>query len=158
MKDFLLVLLAFWGFSAFSQASARDSAEIIRVTDSSLALLSGSPEDEYDWSAFVALYTPSAKLIGVVINPNGDTLTLEFPISTFIEKLAPRYEQMDFHEVATHTEIHIHKNTAHVWQHYKTYGTQAVGHNTGVNSIQLVRIDGRWLIQQILWDNTPDSQ
>ena len=59
-------------------------------------------------------------------------------------------------ELGRHTELW--GGLATVWSSYDGRNASGSFHERGINSFQLVKIDGKWLVASILWqEETPDN-
>ncbi|GGH70044.1 nuclear transport factor 2 family protein [Phaeocystidibacter marisrubri] len=128
--------------------------EIISVVDSTLSLISGTPEDTYDWDAFRSLFTDDAELATIHLPPNAESPQLfRLTIGDFIERMGRVYESRTFIEKSIAHEVHMVKNIAQVWQTYVTYGENGEELSRGVNAYHLMKIDGNWKISSLMWED-----
>lgn len=148
-------VLAFILFTLLSiPGMSQVEEEIISVVDSTLSIISGTPEDTYDWVAFRSLFTDDAELAAMHLPPNADSPQLfHMKIDDFIERMSKVYESRTFIEESTSTEVRLVKNIAQVWQNYVTYDENGEELSRGVNAYQLMKIDGSWKIARLMWED-----
>lgn len=109
---------------------------------------------EPDWAKMEKLFSPHAKITR--ITPEA-TDYLNFPgfrdmARDFIELGA----YTSFYEVEIARRVQYFGSTAQVWSAYETKQSEqaAEAMGRGVNSIQLIKEQGRWLVLSLLWDET----
>jgi hypothetical protein len=125
---------------------ADDRAGIDRTIHDTYAVISGPAGQKRDFDKMRALFAPGALLR--VITPKGIRGgTLE----DYIAKSGPILEKEGFteHELGRRTEVY--GNLATVWSSYDGRTQSGSFHERGINSFQLVKVDGRWLVASILW-------
>ena len=126
--------------------SAADAAGIDQTIREVYAIISGPAGQKRDFARMRSMFAPNALLR--VITPTGlRGGTLE----EYINKSGPMLEKEGFTERELGRRVEVYGNLAHVWSSYD--GRTATGSfkTRGINSFQLVRIDGRWLVASILW-------
>jgi len=170
MKTFPYVLFPFVVcFLFFSCTPASDTPESPRTTISTETQVSEEEnainkavEDAYtfisfeegiplDYEALRAVFTPQATLY----NFAGDSLDFAF-IDEFIEGFKAEIERAEmkaFKEVELGGKTEYFGNIAHRISTYAFYidGSEESAER-GVNSFQLVKVDGKWLVNSIIWD------
>ncbi|HEX5237170.1 MAG TPA: DUF4440 domain-containing protein, partial [Sphingomicrobium sp.] len=53
--------------------------------------------------------------------------------------------------------VEVYGNLATAWSAYDGKAADGSFHERGINSFQLVKVDGKWLVASILWqEETPD--
>lgn len=125
-----------------------DEAAVQARIDAVYAVISGPVGEERDWDAMRSMMTENATL--TPIGPNGPT---PLSVDGYIERSEQILMDSGFHELETGNRIEIFGNLAHVWSAYEG---RAGSHDgdilvTGINSFQLVKIDGEWKVNTILW-------
>jgi len=101
-----------------------------------------------DTAMIRSAFAPEAILHTIVKNKEGGVMVRAEAIDKFIESIArPRTEVLD--ERIEFASIKIDGELASVWTPYKFYFGSAFSH-CGVNSFQLVKIDGSWKIQYLI--------
>jgi hypothetical protein len=95
-----------------------------------------------------AAFAPGAILQTVVKNKEGKVVVRSEEVNKFIEAITkPRTEIYD--ERVTFDIVRIDNDLAIAWTPYKFYISEKFSH-CGVNSFQLVRINGEWKIQYLI--------
>ena len=130
--------------------SAEEKA-ITQAVNAAYAAISFEEGTIPDYEALSALFTPDA----VLQNFRGDTLE-SYSISEFVEGYKAGVEaggMIAFRETELGGETEYFGKIAHRISAYASYinGASEIGER-GVNSFQLLKIDGRWLISTIIWD------
>ena len=139
----------------FATASipAADLAGIDRAIRGVYEVISGPPGQKRDFDRMRSLFAPNALLR--VIGPKGIRGgTLE----DYIAKSGPILEKEGFTEHELGRRVELYGNLASVWSAYDGRTASGSFHERGINSFQLVKIDGKWLVASILWqEETPDN-
>lgn len=110
-----------------------------------------------DFDAIAALFTPTATMYHF----RYDTLAA-FDITLFVESFKGAVEggaMTSFSEVELGGETEYFGHVAHRMSSYASYfdGSEEIGER-GVNSFQLLKIDGEWIINSVIWDIEKDGQ
>ena len=112
--------------------------------DAVYAVISGPPGQKRDWARMRTLFTPEARLTAIgAKGPVGGT------VEDYIAKSGPLLTKSGFTERELARRVEIYGNLAHAWSSYEGTGDKI--RVRGINSFQLVKRDGRWLVQSILW-------
>ena len=137
-----------------AQDHATEEAAAQAKIDAVYAVISGPVGAKRDWDAMRALMTPTARL--TPIGPNGPTAV---SVDGYIERSEQSLMQIGFHEVETGNRTEIYGNLAHVWSAYEGRAGSYDGDIivTGINSFQLIKIDGEWKVDTILWQAASDA-
>lgn len=174
MKNHILLCCLFL-IGVLSCTPATDSAESSEDTDMIETTVSAEEQainqavlDAYagisfekgatpDYEALRAIFTPNA----VLQNFRNDTLQ-SFPIDAFIESFKAGIDnggRLGFNEVELGGETEYFGKVGHRISAYASYfdGSDEVGER-GVNSFQLMKIDGKWLVSSIIWDVEKEGQ
>jgi hypothetical protein len=114
-------------------------------------VISGPPGQKRDFDRMRSLFAPGATL--KAIGPRGlRGGTLEDYISRNKDVL----EQKGFTERELGRRTEMWGGLATVWSAYDGATADGSFHERGINSFQLVKIDGKWLVASILWqEETP---
>ena len=133
-----------------------DFATPLAVVDALYETVQRSPGEGFDWARMRSLFLPEAVLI-----PNTEQSGGEFRVETpgsFIE-CAERFttvggpDDQGFAEEQVHAIVDQYGDVAQVFSTYeKRFYTSSEILGRGINSVQLVRHDGRWWIVSIAWD------
>lgn len=162
MKKALLIPMLCFGFITLCvqqtvQAQQPDFSSVDVLVKQLYGSIESGPQHNPDWSVFKQLFIPEARLGRIrdegyeLVTPAGfaanyDTLRARGVIHRFKE-----------HEIGRKTERF--GNVMHVFSTYESdYATNEGPQKArGINSIQLIRQDGRWWVATIIWDvETPD--
>lgn len=103
----------------------------------------------------LSVFSPSAVLQTIGRNKEGITMVRTEPVSGFISNIG-KLGKGDADEQINFGAVHIDGALASVWTPYKFYYKGAFSH-CGVNSFQLVRINGEWKIQYIIDTRRKDN-
>jgi hypothetical protein len=132
-------------------AAAADLAGIDETVRAVYDVISGPPGKARDFARMRGLFAPNALLRVITSNGvRGGTL------DEYIAHNATVLEREGFteHELGRRTEVY--GNLATVWSSYDGRTASGSFHERGINSFQLVRVNGRWLVASILWqEETP---
>ena len=114
-------------------------------------VISGPPGQKRDFDRMRSMFAPGALLR--VIGPKGlRGGTLEDYIAA--ERPDPRKGRL--HRARARPRIEVCGNLATVWSAYDGRTASGSFHERGINSFQLVKVDGKWLVASILWqEETP---
>ena len=141
------------GMSAVRPAiSAADAAGIDQTIREVYAVISGPAGQKRDFDRMRTLFAPNARL--QVIGANG---LRGGDLENYIAKSGPSLEKEGFTERELARRVEVFGDLAHVWSSY--HGTTHTGafELRGINSFQLVRVNGRWLVASLLWQHsTPE--
>ena len=132
-------------------AAAADLAGIDQAIRGTYAVISGPPGQKRDFDRMRALFAPGALLR--VITPKG---IRGGSLDDYIAKSGPILEKEGFTETELGRRTQVYGNLATVWSSYDGRTASGSFHERGINSFQLVRVDGKWLVASILWqEETP---
>ena len=101
-----------------------------------------------DSTALKNTFSSTAVLQTISRNKEGETIVRNEEVSEFATSIG-KLSQGDADERITYSAIHIDGALASVWTPYQFYYKGNFSH-CGVNSFQLVRINGEWKIQYII--------
>ncbi|QIL02266.1 nuclear transport factor 2 family protein [Sphingomonas sinipercae] len=133
-------------------ANPADLAAIDQAIDGVYAIISGPPGQPRDFAKMRTLFTPTATMR--VITPAG---VRGGTLDDYIARSGPILEKEGFDEQELGRRVEVYGNLASVWSSY--HGKTASGSfdERGINSFQLVKVGGRWLVASILWqEETPE--
>ncbi|XVJ65843.1 MAG: nuclear transport factor 2 family protein [Lacibacter sp.] len=148
MKYFLTLSLTIV-MAQFAAAQSTEDSVKAAVNDMFTAMRNA------DSAGLMNVFSPTAVLQTISRNKEGQTMVRTEQISGFgssISKLA----KGDADERITFGAIHIDGPMASVWTPYEFYYKGNFSH-CGVNSFQLVRLNGVWKIQYIIDTRRKDS-
>jgi hypothetical protein len=135
-----------------SAVAAADLAAIDRAITGVYEVISGPAGQKRDFDRMRSLFAANATLRA--IGPKGlRGGTLEEYISRNREVL----EREGFTESELGRRVEIWGDLATAWSAYDGRTANGSFHERGINSFQLVKVDGKWLVASILWqEETPD--
>lgn len=154
----LKVRNAWFGTKGESEAAAapvaadpKDVADIDNIVKSVYAVISG-PAGPRDWNRFRSLFYPGATMGAVVNGPEGKKY-MKFSPEEYIKMNEPHFMQYAFHEKEIGRKVNTFGNIAQVFTTYEyTLETPQPMKQRGINSIELIRENGRWHILSLTWD------
>ena len=137
---------------AQSAISAADRAGIDATMHGVYDVISGPAGQKRDFDRMRSLFAPGALLR--VITPKG---IRGGSLDDYIAKSGPILEKEGFTERELGRRTEVYGNLATVWSSYDGRTQSGSFHERGINSFQLVKVDGKWLVASILWqeEGTP---
>lgn len=139
MKKLLLILTLFT-----LKASAQSEEDLVKKPITALF----DAMRKSDTAMLRSAFAPGAILQTILKNKEGKVLVRTEEVSNFVASIGkPRTEVLD--ERITYDLIRIDDNLAIAWTPYQFYVDDKLSH-CGVNSFQLVRINGEWKIQYLI--------
>ena len=153
---FMVLAAASATFAAPAFAQAHDhSAPAPQMTDKAAieqtirdvyAVISGPPGQKRDFAKMRTMFAPNALLR--VITPTG---LRGGTVEEYIARSGPMLEKEGFSETELANRIQIYGNLATSWSSYDGRTATGTFKTRGINSFQLVKIDGTWKVASILW-------
>jgi hypothetical protein len=138
--------------AAAHSPSKADLAGIDQALHDVYAVISGPPGQKRDFDKMRTLFAPNAQLR--VIGPKG---IRGGDLENYIAKSGPILEKEGFTEHELGRRVEVYGNLATAWSSYDGRTGTGSFHERGINSFQLVKVDGKWLVASILWqEETPD--
>ena len=134
-------------------ANPKDVASVDAILAALYDVISGPAGQERNWDRFRSLFIPGARLIPTGRAQNGQVRHRVMDAEGYISTSGPLLMKEGFfeREIARRTEQF--GNIAHAFSTYESRRTPgAAPFARGINSIQLLRREGRWWIVTILWD------
>lgn len=167
MIPFLLstfqILVIYSGLNPIKAPLREVDPEIRVVVQKLLDEISLKPGEKMDTLAIRQLFHPKASI--AVLNPSDQHLEL-VSLNEFLAFLTDASYEEGFSEWELKSEVRQMQDIATIWQAFK--GASANGEEAqGINSCQLVKQEGHWLILNLLWtfeakspwqDSFPDSE
>lgn len=172
-KNLLLICVLLTSSYSFSQYSSNPEPKVpmagveLSVSDTEKAInqlvkdayafISFEKGTKPDYEALRSIFTDDATLY----NFRGDSLSFSF-IDDFIEGFKSGIERggmLAFYEVELGGKTEYFGNIGHRISAYASYfdGSEEIGEK-GVNSFQVLHVNGKWLINSIIWDVEKDGQ
>lgn len=134
-------------------ASAADLAAIDQTIRGVYEVISGPPGQKRDFDRMRSLFVPGATL--KAIGPKG---VRGGSLDDYITRNAAILEKEGFTERELGRRVELWGNLATAWSSYDGRTANGSFHERGINSIQLVKSDGKWLVASILWqEETPGN-
>jgi hypothetical protein len=126
--------------------SSADRAGIDATMHAVYDVISGPAGQKRDFDRMRSLFAPGALLR--VITPKG---VRGGTLDDYIANSGPILEKEGFTEKELARRIEVYGNLASVWSSYDGRTANGSFHERGINSFQLVKVDGKWLVASILW-------
>jgi hypothetical protein len=126
--------------------SKADLAAIDAAIRGTYEIISGPPGQKRDFDKMRAMFAPDALLR--VVTPKG---IRGGSLENYIAKSGPILEKEGFTERELGRRTEVYGNLASVWSSYDGRTASGSFHERGINSFQLVKVDGKWLVASILW-------
>ena len=129
-------------------APAADSEEFqIEATVLAVYNVLSGPAGRRDWNRFEALFAPNAQIATMEA---GKTTVLT--PHDYAEKFKPVLNEKSLFEHPVSTRVQRDGDVAQVWTPYeaRAAANQEKADASGVESFQLVRVDGAWKVQSLL--------
>ena len=151
----ILVLLAAAALAPAQSTSLSDIAQIDQVIQGVYDVISGPPGQKRDFDRMRSLFAPGATL--KAIGPKG---LRGGSLEDYISRNSAILEKDGFTERELgRRHVELWGGLATVWSAYDGRTANASFHERGINSFQLVKIDGKWLVASILWqEETPENR
>src|SRR6476660_910270 len=139
---------------AASQPNKADLAGIDQAIRGVYEVISGPPGQKRDFDRMRSLFAPNATL--KAIGPKG---LRGGTVEDYIKRNAEILEKEGFTERELGRRVEVWGGLATVWSAYDGRTANGSFHERGINSFQLVKVDGKWLVASILWqEETPESR
>lgn len=112
------------------------------------SVISGPPEVKRDWDAFRAIFVDGAQMRSV-----GKTSVALLTPEVYVAKSGPVIEKNGFFEQELSRKSWVYGNIAQVWSTYESRlkSMEEKPFDRGINTITLVKSDGKWKIASITW-------
>ena len=136
-----------------AQPTAADLAGIDAAIRGVYDVISGPPGQKRDFDRMRSLFAPGATL--KAIGPKG---LHGGSLEDYIARDKDILEREGFTERELGRRLEVWGGLATAWSSYDGRTASGSFHERGINSFQLVKIDGKWLVASILWqEETPDN-
>ena len=127
-----------------------DTDAIREVIAQSYREISG-PAGARDWRRYAKCFLDSASL-RVVHRENGRSHVETMSLSDYRSSRGPFFECHAFFEREVQSDVVVNGDVAHAMSEYESrWSSDEPPFETGVNSIQLIRVNGEWRIASIAW-------
>ena len=146
-------LLAAALVAAAPAPSQADLAGIDAAIRGVYEVISGPPGQKRDFDRMRTLFAPGATL--KAIGPKG---LRGGTVEDYISRNAEVLEKDGFTERELGRRVKLWGGLATAWSTYDGRTANGSFHERGSNSFQLVKVDGKWLVASILWqEETPEN-
>jgi hypothetical protein len=122
-------------------------------------VISGGAGQKRDWDRMRSLFRPEARMMPVVKGRDGVARQVTFTVEDYVQRSGPMLERDGFFEQEIARRLDVFGDFAHAWSTYESRRKQddEKPFMRGINSIQLVRIQGRWWVANIMWEQEHDA-
>jgi predicted metalloprotease with PDZ domain len=141
-------------------ATASDVESVESIINTLYEVISGG-SGERNWDRFSSLFYAGAKLGAAGKTPQGEEKVKRITPEEYIKLNQPIFKQFDFVEKELHRETNTYGSISQVFSSYESElkMPQQTVKQRGINSIELIRENGRWWITSLTWnDETPEIQ
>ena len=146
-------LLAAAALAAAPPPTKADLAGIDAAIRGVYEVISGPPGQKRDFDRMRSLFAPGATM--KAIGPKG---LHGGSVEDYIARDKDILERDGFTERELGRRLQVWGGLATAWSSYDGRTANGSFHERGINSFELVKIDGKWLIASILWkEETPDN-
>lgn len=143
------------------KGNAADVASVDALMHALYDVISGPAGKPRDWNRFRSLFTPDARM-GVVrparaadaTHPASGGDVMFFTPDMYVERDDPYFKANGFFERGIANRVEEFGNLVSVWSTYESRhnAEDAKPFARGVNSLQIVKAQGRYWIASIVWD------
>jgi len=151
----IVALLAAAAMAPTQSTSLSDITQIDQVVHAVYDVISGPPGQKRDFDRMRSLFAPGATL--KAIGPKG---LRGGSLEDYINRNSAILEKEGFTERELgRRHVELWGGLATVWSAYDGRTANGSFHERGINSFQLVKVEGKWLVASILWqEETPDNK
>jgi hypothetical protein len=136
---------------ATAQPNAADLAGIDAAIRGVYEVISGPPGQKRDFDRMRTLFAP-----GATLKATGPKGVRGGSVEDYISRNQAILEKEGFTERELGRRVEVWGGLATAWSAYDGQTASGSFHERGVNSFQLVKVDGKWLVASILWqEETP---
>lgn len=116
-------------------------------------LISGPSDYERPWDEFFSLFLPGARIRMEIRKEDGSVRACDWSPEEFAREAAEHYSRAGFWEREVARRTDTFGNIAHVFSTYESRVGDEKGPPSarGINSVQLLKRDGRWSIAGIVF-------
>src|SRR6476619_2127515 len=134
-------------------ANSADIAAIGTAVSSVYEIISGPPGQKRDFDRMRTMFAPGATM--KAIGPKG---LRGGSVEDYIMRNSAILENEGFTERELGRRVELWGGLATAWSAYDGRTANGSFHERGINSFHLVKVDGKWLVASILWqEETPDN-
>lgn len=154
----VLFVFFFGGYSLFLSAQTQiiasnpELSTVDGIIKNLYGVISGPAGQRRDWNKMRDLFRPEARLSSIGVDREGNPRLLTMAIEDYIRNTGPNFEQNGFFEREIGRVTEQYGDMVHVFSAYEARREEkGEVFMRGVNSIQLVKKDGRYWIANIMW-------
>ena len=134
-------------------ANPADLAGIDAAVRGVYEVISGPPGQRRDFDRMRSMFAPGATM--KAIGPKG---LRGGTVEDYVARNSAILEKEGFTERELGRRVEIWGGLATAWSAYDGRTANGSFHERGINSFQLVKVDGKWLVASILWQEaTPEN-
>jgi hypothetical protein len=149
----MIAALALAAAVAAAHPSKADMAGIDAAIRGVYEVISGPPGQKRDFDKMRSMFAP-----GATLRANGPKGLRGGTLEDYISRNAAVLEKEGFTERELGRRVEVWGGLATAWSAYDGRTADGSFHERGINSFQLVKIDGKWLVASILWQEaTPEN-
>jgi len=139
-------------------ADPKDVATHEAIVAALYDVISGGAGQKRNWDRMRSLFHPEARLIPMLKGRDG-MRAVQLTVDGYVQRSGPMLERDGFFEQEIARKADVFGDFAHVWSTYEARKAKSDEQPflRGINSIQLVRQQGRWWVLQILWEQEHDA-
>ncbi len=138
---------------AAAQPNAADLAGIDAAIRGVYEVISGPPGQKRDFDRMRTLFAP-----GATLKATGPKGVRGGSVEDYISRNQAILEKEGFTERELGRRVEVWGGLATGWSAYDGRTASGSFHERGINSFQLVKVDGKWLVASILWqEETPTN-
>jgi hypothetical protein len=138
---------------AASQPTKADLAGIDQAIGGVYDVISGPPGQKRDFDRMRAIFAPNATMKAI-----GSKGLRGGTVEDYISRNSAILEKEGFTERELGRRVEIWGGLATAWSAYDGRTANGSFHERGINSFELVKVGGKWLVASILWqEETPDN-
>src|ERR1044071_4516899 len=142
----IVALLAAAAMAPTQSTSLSDITQIDQAVHAVYDVISGPPGQKRDFDRMRSLFAPGATL--KAIGPKG---LRGGSLEDYINRNSAILEKEGFTERELGRRVEVWGGLATAWSAYDGRTANGSFHERGINSFQLVKINGKWLVASILW-------
>jgi len=117
-------------------------------------VISGPAGEKRDWDLMRGLFQEDARLQAMARDQQGNPRLISMTVEGYIERNGPYLEENGFFEVELHRKTDRFGNIVQIFSTYASKRTEdGPVYQRGINSIQLIKMDDRYYITNILWNS-----
>ena len=141
------------------KADPADVASVDAIVKALYDVISGPAGKARDWARMRSLFHPDARLVPMLKARDGGMRSVLLKVDDYITRSGPMLERDGFFEQEIARRVDAFGDFAHVFSTYegRRNADEVEPFLRGINSIQLVRQQGRWFVLQILWEQEADA-